>query len=159
MSAKGKTEDYLQASGIPYTIIAPNAFMEISLVGFVGTPAVMGQTVMIVGEGRRKHSFISMNDVATFILATIDNPSAINQRLLLGGPEVLSFRDVVAIYKRVLEREVANNRFFATLVAHIRQAGLPDIRFHDLRHSAATFVKKCTTTKSPKPLVDRLGTP
>lgn len=104
--AKGKTEAYLRASGVPYTIIASNAFMEMSLVMFVGTPAMIGQSVTIVGEGYRKHSFVSVQDVVAFIVAAIGNPAAIDQRLLLGGPEAMSFRDVVATYERVLGREI-----------------------------------------------------
>ncbi|HEY6411732.1 MAG TPA: SDR family oxidoreductase, partial [Ktedonobacteraceae bacterium] len=69
LQAKGKTEDALRASGIPYTILAPNGFMELMVAGVVGMPAMMGQPVTIVGGGRRKHSFISAGDVAAFILA------------------------------------------------------------------------------------------
>src|SRR6266566_7907611 len=104
--AKGKTEDYLRTSGIPYTIIAPNGFMEVLIPMVVGMPALMGQPVTIVGEGRRKHSYISAGDVAAFILAAIGNPAAINQKLLLGGPEPLSLRDAVAIYERVLGHRI-----------------------------------------------------
>ena len=104
--AKGKTEDYLRASSLPYTIIAPNGFMEALIPMVVGMPAMMGQPVTIVGEGRRKHSYISMGDVADFILAAIGNPEAINQKLIIGGPEPLSFRDAVAIYERVLGHRI-----------------------------------------------------
>jgi len=106
IQAKGKTEDALRASGIPYTILAPNGFMEVMVAGVVGMPAMMGQPVTIVGGGRRKHSFISVSDVAAFMLAAIGNPAAINQKLLLGGPQSLSFRDAVAIYERVLGHQI-----------------------------------------------------
>jgi uncharacterized protein YbjT (DUF2867 family) len=106
LQAKGKTEDYLRESGLPYTIIAPNAYMEIWVAGVVGMPAMMGQPVTIVGGGRRKHSFISAGDVAAFMLAAIDNPAAINQKLLLGGPQPLSLRDAVVIYERVLGHQI-----------------------------------------------------
>ncbi len=106
LQAKGKTEDALRASGIPYTILAPNGFMEVMVAGVVGMPAMMGQPVTIVGGGRRKHSFISVSDVAAFMLAAIGNPAAINQKLLLGGPQSLSFRDAVAIYERVLGHQI-----------------------------------------------------
>jgi uncharacterized protein YbjT (DUF2867 family) len=106
LQAKGKTEDSLRASGLPYTIIAPNAYMEIWVAMVVGMPAMMGQPVTIVGGGRRKHSYISAGDVAAFMLAAIDNPAAINQKLLLGGPQPLSFRDAVAIYERVLGHQI-----------------------------------------------------
>ncbi len=106
IQAKGKTEDTLRESGIPYTILAPNGYMEVMVAGVVGMPALMGQPVTIVGGGRRKHSFISAGDVAAFILAAIGNPAAINQKLLLGGPQPLSFRDAVAIYERVLGHQI-----------------------------------------------------
>src|SRR5712691_12768026 len=104
--SEGKTEEYLRASGIPYTILAPDMFMEVWVAMVVGMPALMGQPVTIVGGGRRKHSFISAGDVAAFMLAAIGNPAAINQKLLLGGPHPLSFRDAVAIYERVLGHQI-----------------------------------------------------
>jgi uncharacterized protein YbjT (DUF2867 family) len=106
IQAKGQTEDALRESGMPYTILAPNGYMEVMLAGVVGMPALMGQPVTIVGGGRRKHSFISVGDVAAFMLAAIGNPAAINQKLLLGGPQPLSFRDAVAIYERVLGHQI-----------------------------------------------------
>jgi uncharacterized protein YbjT (DUF2867 family) len=106
MQAKGQTEDYLRGSRLPYTILAPNGYMEVWIGMVVGMPALMGQPVTIVGGGRRKHSFISVGDVAAFILAAIGNPAAINQKLLLGGPHPFSFRDAVAIYERVLGHQI-----------------------------------------------------
>jgi len=100
--AKGNTEDYLRTSGIPYTIVAPFGYMEVLIPMVVGMPAILGQPVTIVGDGRRKHSYISVGDVAAFILAAIGHPAAINQKLIIGGPEPLSFRDAVAIYERLL---------------------------------------------------------
>ena len=104
--AKGVSEDYLRASGIPYTIIDPHGYMELLVARVVGMPAMMGQPVTIVGGGLRKHSFVSMGDVAAFIIASIDNSAAINQKLILGGPQPISFRDAVAIYERVLRHQI-----------------------------------------------------
>jgi uncharacterized protein YbjT (DUF2867 family) len=106
MRAKGITEEYLQSSGIPYTIIDSNAFMEMSITMVVGMPAMAGRPVTIIGEGRRKHSFISINDVAAFNIAAIGHPLAINQKLYIGGPEALSFLEAVTVYERVLGREI-----------------------------------------------------
>jgi uncharacterized protein YbjT (DUF2867 family) len=107
--AKGKSEEYLRDSGMTYTILAPNGYMELILGGVVGMPAMMGRAVTIVGGGNRKHSYISAADVAAFILAAVDNPAAINQRLVLGGPQSLSFRDAVAIYERVVGHQIQIN--------------------------------------------------
>ncbi len=137
LQAKGRTEDHLRSSGIPYTIIAPNGYMEVMVGGFVGMPAMMGRPVTIVGEGHRKHSFISVSDVAAFIVAAVANPAAINQKLLLGGPEPLSLRDAVAIYERVL-----GHRIPIRSVAHGEPvAGLPEI--------AAQFLAALDTYDSP----------
>ncbi len=100
--AKGKTEEYLRSSGIPFTIIAPNGFMEVWIAMLVGVPAVTGQPVTIVGQGLKKHSFISDVDVAKFMIGSINNPEAKNKRLVIGGPEALSLRDIVAIFGRAI---------------------------------------------------------
>lgn len=61
----------------------------------------------LVGEGRRKHSFIAARDVAAFAVESIAHPDAVNQRIAIGGPEALSLRDVVALYMRALGHPVA----------------------------------------------------
>ncbi len=100
------SEEHLRASGLDYTILAPNAYMEVWVWMVVAGPALAGQPVTIVGEGQGKHSFIARDDVASFAVAAVDNPAARNQRLTLGGPEALSFHDAVAIYERVLGRSI-----------------------------------------------------
>ena len=106
LAAKGKTEQHLQASGLPYTIVAPEAFMEVWMGMVVGGPALANQPVAVVGSGERRHSFISARDVAQFTVAAVGNEKALNRRLVLGGPQAMSFRDAAQIYSRVLGREV-----------------------------------------------------
>lgn len=106
VQAKAKSEDYLRSSSIPYTIVAPNAFMETWIALPVGIPAITGQSITIVGEGKRKHSFISLNDVAKFMIASINNPTAINQRIVIGGPKPYSMLDSVAVFEKVLNRQI-----------------------------------------------------
>jgi uncharacterized protein YbjT (DUF2867 family) len=89
-----------------YTIIAPNFFMEFWIAVIVGVPALEGRPVTVVGSGERVHSFISIEDVASFTVAVVDNPAAENQRLVLGGPEPLSFRDAVGVFEDVLGRKI-----------------------------------------------------
>jgi uncharacterized protein YbjT (DUF2867 family) len=109
LQAKGKTEEYLRQSGLRHTIIAPNAFMEFWVANTVGLPAIYGKPVTLVGEGRRKHSWISAVDVAKIMVASVSNPKAVDQRLVIGGPEPLSFLDVVGVYERVLNRKIIVN--------------------------------------------------
>jgi uncharacterized protein YbjT (DUF2867 family) len=104
--AKGRAEEYLRSSNIPYTIVAPNAFMEVWLGMAVCKPAMEGLPVTLVGSGKRKHSFISAVDVAKFVISSVDNPRAINRRLLIGGPEPVSFSDAVETCEQLLKRKI-----------------------------------------------------
>ena len=107
MQAKGQSEASLRESGMEYTIFAPTPYMEIWAAVVVGMPALQDRPVILVGEGRRRHSFISNRDVAAFAVAAVDHPAARNRYLALGGPEPLSWRDVVATYERVLGKSIS----------------------------------------------------
>jgi len=106
MRAKGLAEGHLWASGMPFSILAPNFFMEVWIGVIVGLALVEGRPVTIVGEGQRKHSMVSMADVAAFAVAAVGHPTATNRYLPIGGPQALSWRDVVAIYEQILGRGV-----------------------------------------------------
>ncbi len=106
MQAKAQTEATLRESGIEYTILAPNAYMQIWPALVVGAPALQGRPVTLVGEGRRRHSFVSNRDVAAYAVAILDHPTARKRYLAIGGPEPLSWRDVVATYERMLGRSI-----------------------------------------------------
>jgi uncharacterized protein YbjT (DUF2867 family) len=106
MRAKGQSESALRESGMGYTILAPTAFMEVWPAMVVGVPVLQGRPVVLVGEGRRRHSFVSNRDVAAFAVEAVGNPAARDRHLAIGGPEALSWHEVVATYERVLERPV-----------------------------------------------------
>lgn len=104
--AKARSEERLQLSGLPYTIIAPDVFMDVWIPMIVGGPVLGGRPVTIVGDGRRKHSYIAANDVAAFAIASIGHPAAMNCHLPLGGPEAASWRDVIAAFEHSMKREI-----------------------------------------------------
>src|SRR5215217_7611217 len=106
MRGKGQSEASLRDSGMDYTILAPAPYMELWVAVVVGMPVSQGRPVTLVGEGRRLHSFISERDVAALAVAAAENPAARNEYLAIGGPEPLSWRDVVETYERVLSRSV-----------------------------------------------------
>jgi uncharacterized protein YbjT (DUF2867 family) len=106
VQAKARSEQALQESGVEYTILAPTAFMEMWPAMVVGMPALQGRPITLLGEGRRRHSFVSNRDVAAFAVSAVDCPEARNQYLAVGGPEPLSWREVVATYERVLGRSI-----------------------------------------------------
>ena len=104
--AKAEAEAALKESGIVFTILAPNFFLE-SWVGMVvGIPLKARQPISLVGTGQRLHSFISIGDVSAFTIATLDNLLAKNQRLVLGGPEPVSWCGIVDAFEKVLGQKL-----------------------------------------------------
>jgi NADH dehydrogenase len=102
--AKALTEAALRDSELTYTIVAANGIADVMFPLVVGYPLSVGKPVTLVGEGCRRHTFIAARDVAAFATAAIDHPAALNRRIEIGGPEALSWRDVVAAYERALGR-------------------------------------------------------
>jgi NADH dehydrogenase len=102
LRAKAEAEAHLRESGLPYTILAATTYMDLLLPLVVGGPALACQPVTLVGEGRRRHSFVASRDVAAFAVAASGHPEAINRRIVIGGPQALSLRDVVSLYERIL---------------------------------------------------------
>lgn len=100
--AKAETEALLAASGLPYTVLAPNYFVESWAGMVVGIPLQAHVPVTLVGSGERQHSLISMADVAQFAGAVVGHPAALNQRLALGGPGPVTWRGVVETFGQVL---------------------------------------------------------
>lgn len=106
VKAKAGNEEYLEASGMAWTVLAPNAFMESWPGKVVGLPAVANREVVLVGEGRRRHAYIAEHDAAQFAVAAIMNPAARNRRLEVGGPKAVSWPDVVQTYEAALGRSI-----------------------------------------------------
>ena len=106
LRAKGLTERHLAGTDMTWTSLQPNVYMDLLMMAVVGGPALQGAPVTLVGEGRRRHSFIAMSDVAAYTVAALRSPAAENQTLRLGGPEPLSWRDAVAAFERHLGRPI-----------------------------------------------------
>ena len=104
--AKGEAEQRLTQSAMSWTILQPNLFMDTWLPMAVGGPALAGQPVTLVGEGRRRHSMVAMRDVASYAVAALERDEAKSQRLLIGGPDPISWRDAVAAFEHELGQEI-----------------------------------------------------
>jgi uncharacterized protein YbjT (DUF2867 family) len=99
---KALVEQTLRDSRITHTILHPNAFMDVWFPMLVEGPAFSGQPVTLVGESRRRHSFVCEDDVAAFAIAALFTPAARDSTIAIGGPEAVTWRDVVAAYEPVV---------------------------------------------------------
>jgi len=106
LRGKAIAEQYLRESGLTHTILMPNLYLEIWCPNIVGRAAQAGQPVTLIGEGRRQHSMISAADVAAFAVAAAGNERAYNRVLVVGGPQAVTWHDVIAAHERVQGRKI-----------------------------------------------------
>ena len=97
-TAKRKVEKHLAESGLNYTILQPTYFMEVWLSPVLGFDYPNAKAT-IYGEGNNKISWIAIKDVASFAVASLDNPAAANKIIELGGPAALSPLEAVNIFE------------------------------------------------------------
>jgi NADH dehydrogenase len=105
-AAKARTEIALRESGMDWTILAPHVFLDVWFPMLVGSALAAGQPVSLVRGGRTRHSLIAAGDVAEFASRAIGHAAATRQRLVLGGPEPLSWSDIVARTSTILGRPI-----------------------------------------------------
>lgn len=120
--AKGLSEQRLRASGLDATVPQPNFFLDIWVPAIVGGPALAGRPVTLVGDGLRRHSMVAVRDVAAYAAAVLDHPEASGRTLPVGGPEPLTWRDVVHAF----ERELGTDLEVRTVAPGEPVPGLPE---------------------------------
>ena len=99
LRAKRSVEERLRRGPMEYVIVQPGAFMEIWLSPMMGFNHV-NATATVFGSGENPVSYISIADVARFIVTAVDGTSATNRAILLGGPRSLSPNEIVRIFER-----------------------------------------------------------
>jgi uncharacterized protein YbjT (DUF2867 family) len=100
---KRQVEEAVRASGMHWVVLQPTAFMDIWLSEQLGWDLRRGRA-RIVGTGSRKVSFISTGDVARFaVLAALD-PRTTDRNLVLGGPDALSWIEIVELCQEITGR-------------------------------------------------------
>ena len=100
---KREVERAVRTSGMRWTIVQPSAFMDVWFSKLLGWDHVTGRA-MIFGAGTAPVSWICIADVASHVLAAIDDSRVANVDLPLGGPEALGTRQVVEIFEQVSGR-------------------------------------------------------
>lgn len=85
-----------ECRALTHSILRPTAFMETWLTPRMGLDLVAG-TARIVGTGRNRVSWISVDDVAHFAVAAVSHAFLRNATIELGGPHGLSPLEVVQV--------------------------------------------------------------
>lgn len=103
VDAKRAVENYLQQSGLAYSILRPTFFMEIWLSPHLGFDFANAKAT-IYGSGQNKTSYISLQNVADFAVELLSNPAARNAVIELGSPEAFSQLEVVRMFEEIIGR-------------------------------------------------------
>lgn len=86
----------LEATGVPYTLFAPVLFMDNLLTHWAKPYIVKDGVYVYPHKPDLEANWISLDDVARFMIASLDRPDLLRQRIVLGGPETLKPADVAA---------------------------------------------------------------
>jgi len=118
---KREVERAVRLSGMRWTIIQPTAYMEVWLGPQLGWNHETGRAV-VFGSGRHAMPFISITDVAEHAVRALDDPRLADVDLPLGGPQMLTPREVVRIFAQESGRRYSTRhvpRLFPSLLAPV----------------------------------------
>ena len=115
--AKAEVIRRLMASGLEYTVLAANYFMEVWLSPALGFDAFNGH-VRLYGTGDRPITLVSCNDVAEIAVRSLSEERARNRQLLVGGPANVTPLQVVRLFEKVVGRSITMD--------HVSEAALEE---------------------------------
>lgn len=93
---KHAVENVVQASGIPFVLIRPTAFMDI-WVGMITDGIRKNGTAVLFGDGLSVGNYIACEDVAEISLRILMRPDIVNEAFEIGGPSNLSLEQLVTL--------------------------------------------------------------
>jgi NADH dehydrogenase len=96
--AKREIETALAGSGLSYTVLQANYFMEVWLSPALGFDYPNGRAA-IYGSGERPLAWVSYRDVAGFAVDALESDDTRNRSLAVGGPHNLTPNEVVRTFE------------------------------------------------------------
>jgi uncharacterized protein YbjT (DUF2867 family) len=97
------SEQHIRASGLAWTMIRPNFYMQNM---FGGAASIKSQGKFFLPMGKGKVAMTDTRDVAAFIAHVLSSDGHEGQSYEVTGPEILSFSDAADRYTEVLGKRV-----------------------------------------------------
>jgi uncharacterized protein YbjT (DUF2867 family) len=123
-----EVEIALEASGLTYTILQPNAFMQNFLISAESIKS-SGAFYQPLGAGKVSH--IDLRDIAAVAAAVLSEPGHEGKKYALTGPEALSNSDIAGKFSTALGKNV---QYFDVTPEQaensMRKTGMPDWMIH-----------------------------
>jgi uncharacterized protein YbjT (DUF2867 family) len=99
-----ESEDYILSTGIPYTFLRPNGFMQNLINYSAGT--INAQNAFYGSEGDGKVSHIDVRDIAAVAAKVLTEDGHVGKAYTLTGPESLSNAQIAEILSDLLDRKI-----------------------------------------------------
>jgi len=99
----GAVESYIRRSGIPFTFLRPNLFMQ-SLLNFRSTISSRGEFYGLAGNGRV--SLVDVRDIAAVALRALIEPGHEGRTYDVTGPESLTHAEIAEQLSKALGKHV-----------------------------------------------------
>jgi uncharacterized protein YbjT (DUF2867 family) len=103
MLAKRSVEQYLENSGLDYTVFRPSGLFHDFVEVF--KPQIMKGRVRAVGDGTLKMQPLSPRDLARCMVDALQNPKANFRILDIGGPERFTYKEAVSLVANAMGKE------------------------------------------------------
>jgi uncharacterized protein YbjT (DUF2867 family) len=123
-------QKFIETSGINYTIFDPTMFME-------NIPnQIKGKTIQWIGDGSTKFFWVNANDFARQVLASINNPKAVNKHYPIQGLEALTPKEA---FKQFIEHYDPNLKVQSFPLWLVKMMGLFDPKMKFMGHMFTYF--------------------
>lgn len=144
----GDVEKMIEDSGIPFTLLRPNGFMQNFVNSMADTIKTQNAFYMPIGAG--KVSLVDTRDLAAVAVAALTNTGHENKAYTITGSEALSNQQVAAIFSEVLGRTINYVDIPEdTARQGMQNAGMPDIIVNALLELYASYKAGHAATVSP----------
>lgn len=99
-----ESEDYIRSTGVPYTFLRPNGFMQ-NMANY-NAPTINTQNAFYGSEGDGRVSHIDIRDVAAVAVKALTEDGHVGKAYTLTGPEALTNKEIAQILSDELGREI-----------------------------------------------------
>jgi uncharacterized protein YbjT (DUF2867 family) len=116
-------DEAVRASGIPYTILRPNFFMQDFSAFYGQTIRATGKIFLPLGDARVSH--LDLRDLAEAAVSALTNDRHLNRTYDLSGPEALHTSQVAEQIGSAVGRTIGYQAIsVTTMEASLREAGM-----------------------------------
>jgi uncharacterized protein YbjT (DUF2867 family) len=99
-----KVEDKLKATGLSYTVLRPNGFLQ-NIVAF-NAPSIRAQGAFYAAMGDAKVCYLDVGDIAVVAVKALQGGPHVGKTYELNGPEAVSNQELAARISKVTGRTV-----------------------------------------------------